>query len=165
MKKVLLFALLLACLLAFAGCDPGINRLDDEVTLSNIEKIELFQYENTNPRHVRTKKSVFDFSKATLIATLDEACIEDVVEEIAHHEMFVYGRTLNEPIGKTLILYQKDGSMIVLSGCVYESKIGLPLYYGVCNVYDENGVFLEYLGDIDSDMVEALASKYFEITP
>ena len=165
MKKLLFFLVMLACLIGLRGCDPASNSIDRDEVLRNTVKIELLHYENQTPQLVKLDgkhKPVFAFSKTTPIATLDDSRIEDVVSDIAQQDLLLWGRTLNEPIGKTLILYQKNGNMLVLFGCVYQSENGQTHYYGHCNLYDQNGMFIEYLGDIDSDYVDTLESRYFE---
>lgn len=165
MKKALIIVLVFTSLLGFVGCDPGTNTIDGDELIKNTVKIELFYYENTNPKlyELSSKKiPILDFRKATFIAALDESRFEDVIKDIAGRECFVFGRTLNEPIGKTMILYQSDGDMIVLFGCVYTNGKAGTRYYGMCNIYDENGRFVDYLGDIDHDYVDALEAKYFE---
>ena len=167
MKKIWIVLFALTCILGLTACDPGTNRVDSEEILSNIEKIELFNYENTSPKLLRIKgkrKPIFDFSKATLIATLDDSHFEDVLEDISQQELLIYGNTLNEPIGKTLVIYQNDGNMMVLFGCVYQQERGGKKYYGECNIYDENGLFVEHIGRIASDYVDTLEIKYFEKT-
>lgn len=164
MKKGLIIALALACLLGLAGCDPSTDYLDGEEILDNTVKIELYDYENTNPKLVRLdgkNPPIFDFSKATFIAALDESLFEAVVGDIAKQELMLFDRSLNEPIGKTLILYQSDGNMIVLFSCIYKNERGGTRYYGQCNVYDENGSFVAYLGDISCVYVDTLESEYF----
>ena len=124
MKKILYLLIMLTFLLGFVGCDPGSNTVDEEL-LKNTVKIELYSYENTDPKLLKLngkKQPTFDFSKATLIGEFDESVVEDVVKDIAGRKCFVYGNALNEPIGKTLILYQDNGSMVVLFGCVCSTE-------------------------------------------
>lgn len=157
-------AFVLACILVLVGCDPGTNTIDGDELFKNTVKIELFNYENANPklRNLNKKKlPIFDFSKTTFIASLDEAQFEDVIQNIAEQECFVYGNALNEPIGKTIVLYQENGNMVVLFSCVYQNGKKLTKYYGECNIFDENGTFIEHIGRIDSDYVDMLESKYF----
>ena len=165
MKKVLIIVFALICLVSFAGCDPAAKKLDADELLNNTVKIELVHYENEEPKLIRAgrrKAPTFDFSKTTLIATLDASSFEDIVTDIAEVEFLVLGRSLlNEPIGKTMILYQRDGNMIVIFGCAYENEKGGTRYYGECNVFDENGVFIAYIGDVSSSYVDALEEKYF----
>lgn len=165
MKKVWIIVFTLICLLGLNGCDPGSNQIDVNEILNNTEKIELFQYKNTKPKLLRPSKwktPVFNFSNATLLATLDDSYIEDVVKDIAGEELLVFGKVLNEPIGKTMVLYQSDGNMLVLFGCLYKNEKGGTRYYGQCILFDENGKYIEYLGNIDHDYVDKLALKYFD---
>ena len=164
MRKIIIIAFVLTCLLGLVGCDPGTNTIDGDELLENTVKIELYYYENTNPKLVNLNgKSmpIFDFSKATFIASLDESYFEDVLKDIAEQECLVYGNVLNEPIGKTMILYQENGNMVVLFSCVYENGKKLTRYYGECNVFDENGIFIEHIGRISSDYVDTLELTYF----
>ncbi len=164
MKRALIIVFVLTCLLGLVGCDPGTRRIDGDELLKNTVKIELYNYENTNPklRNQNGKKSpIFDFDKATFIAELDESHFEDVIKDIAEQECLVFERVLNEPIGKTMILYQENGNMVVLFSCVYKNGKKLTRYYGECNIFDENGAFLEHIGRIGSDYVDMLESTYF----
>ena len=164
MKRALIVVLVLTCLLGLVGCDPGTNTIDGDELLENTVKIELYYYENTNPKLVNLNgKSmpIFDFSKATFIASLDESYFEDVLKDIAEQECLVYGNALNEPIGKTMILYQENGNMVVLFSCVYKDGKKLTRYYGECDVFDENGMFIEHIGRIGSDYVDTLEANYF----
>lgn len=162
MKRLLIILLALTFLLM--GCDPGMAHLDGEELLQNTVRIELVHYENTSPKLIRrsdTNVQIFDFGKVTPIAVLDVSLIEDVVTDMAQQDLLLFSNTLNEPIGKTVLLYQSDGSMIVMFGCVYQTKRGGKRYYGECNLFDENGVFVDYLGDISSEYVDRLEAKYF----
>lgn len=166
MKRALIIIFVLTCLLGLVGCDPGMNSVDGDELLRNTIKIELYYYENANPRLLDLngkKMPIFDFSKATFIAALDESHFEDMIMDIAEQECLVYGNALNEPIGKTLILYQENGNMVVLFSCVYKSDYKLTRYYGECNIFDQNGMFIEHIGRIDSDYVDTLELNYFGV--
>lgn len=165
MKRLLTVVFVMFCLLGFAACDPQQNTIDGEVLLSKTTKIELVYYENKNPKSVRVdgwRKPRFDFSKVTPIATLDEALIETVVKDVAEGGYNYWGRAANEPIGKTMIMYQSDGNMLVLYGCAYKEEKGGTRYYGECCVFDANGVFVEYIGDVGHTYVESLEAEYFK---
>ena len=166
MKKGFVIVLVLACLLGLVACDPGHIHIDEQELLHNTVKIELYNYENTSPKHIPLRKNSsipnFDFNKATLIAALEDSRFEDVITDIADQIFMAYAKTLNEPIGKTIVLYQANGNMVVIFGCTYENSIGIKRYYGQGSIYDENGVFVEYIGVIHSDYVDYLESEYFE---
>ena len=168
MKKAWILVFVFACLFGLVGCDPSTNSIDAEELLRNTEKIELVHYENEHPKLVRLDGKhapVFDSGKTTTIAVLDDAHMEDVVQDIAQQQLLLWGRTVNEPVGKTLILYQRNGTMLVLFGCVYKNRIGVTKYFGSCNLYSQDGTFMEYLGDIASDYVDILELKYFKSNP
>lgn len=165
MKKRWIAVFVLACLMMLPGCDPGTKTLDGKALFSNTVRVELYQYDNPSPANLRIggkKTAVFDFSHATLLGTLDESQYEDLAKEITGYETLLFGRVLNEPIGKTLVLHQSDGNMVVFYGCVYRNRWGGTRYYGECNIYDENGMFVSNLGDIESDFVDKLEVKYFD---
>lgn len=164
MKRALIIVFAFACLLGLVGCDPGTNTIDGEELLKNTVKIELVSYENTDPQLfiLNSKKTpAFDFSKTTFIAELDETYFEDVIKDIAEQECLVFRKALNEPIGKTMILYQENGDMVVLFSCVYKNGKKPTRYFGECNIFDENGRFLEHIGSIGSDYVDVLEATYF----
>ena len=164
MKKVLIIVLTLTCLLGMVGCDPGINNLSKGELLADTVKIELYDYKNENPELLRLsrKKPSFDFNKATLIATLDESRFEEILNDIAEQNYLDFGTALNEPMGKTLVLHQSNGNMIVLFGCVYETK-NSTYYYGDCYMFDKNGVLVEYIGgDVSHVFIDEIESTYFQ---
>ena len=150
--------------LSFVGCDPGFNGIDAEETLATTVKVELVDYKNENPKFLKLKKEEkpkFDFNKATLIATLDDSQFENIINDMSKIVLLMFPRALNEPIGKTIILYQQNGDMIVLYDSVYTNNKGNVFYYNGCTKFDKNGVFIEYLGDIGSDLFNSLLSTYF----
>lgn len=168
MKKYIALVLILLYMLCMPGCDPGVKMVDGEELLENTVKIELYDYDNKNPKLYRLngkQMPTFDFGKATWIAALEETRFEAVIKDIAERQYAVFGKVLNEPIGKTLILYQENGNMLVLFGCVYKNGIGLTKYYGDCNVFDENGRFIEHIGRVSSDYIDILEQEYFETDP
>ncbi len=168
MKKVLIIVLALTCLLVPVGCDPATNNLSEDELLTNTVKIELVDYENENPKLLTlsgTKKPKFDFNKTTLIATLDESRFEDVINYVAENDYLDFGTALNEPMGKTLVLYQSNGNMIVLYGCIYTNEKDKTFYYGDCYVFDEDGVFVEYIGDVSHLFSDTIESTYFQSNP
>jgi len=168
MKRVLIIILALTCLLGLVGCDPGINNLSEDELLANTVKIELIDYENESPKLLNLrgmKKPKFDFNNATLIATLDESRFEDIINYVAENDYQVFGTALNEPMGKTLVLYQSNGNMIVLYGCIYTNEKDKTFYYGDCYVFDENGVFIEHIGDVGYLFSDTIESTYFQSTP
>ena len=124
MKRALIIVLVSTCLLGLVGCDPGMTTIDGDELLKNTVKIELYNYENTSPKLYELnseKLPIFDFSKATFIAELDKSHFEDMIKDIAKLECLVFGSALNEPVGKTMILYQENGNMVVLFSCVYKN--------------------------------------------
>lgn len=170
MKKALMILLVLTCLLGLVGCDPRTNQLPKDEVLANTVKIELVYYENKNPellniRRTRGEKPHFDFNKATVMATLDESHFKDLLNEVTDTRYTFYGTSLNEPMGKTLILYQSNGNMIVLFGCVYKNEKGGTRYYGDCNIFDENGVFIEHIGDVGYLFSDRIEATYFQNNP
>ena len=168
MKRLISLVLMFIFMLALVSCDPATHILNADELLANTTKIELVNYENENPQIIRNiegeKKPTFDFNKVTLIATLDDSKLEDVVKDVSNRGYLYYDNSaLNEPIGKTLILYQSNGNMVVLNNCVYTDKTGDTKYYGDCCIYDANGVFIEYIGRVGNNYIDSLESQYFNI--
>ena len=158
----------LTCLLVFTGCDPGTGSLNTDELLANTVKIELVNYENEDPKIIFNldgkEKPKFDFKKVTPIATLDDSKIGDVINYLGKHEYLYWSRTYNEPIGKTLILYQSNGDMLVFYGCIYEDGKGKTSYPGACIMFDKDGKYIEYIGDFGYAGMEEVISKYFPST-
>ena len=167
-SSVLILVGLLSCLIGLTGCDPGTRHIDANQLLANTVKIELINYENNDPEFVRIngkKKPVFDFNKVTLIATLDESRFEDILNDVAKTEFLYFGNALNEPMGKTLVLYQSDGNMIVLYGCVYTDKKGEAKYPGDCYIFNKEGELVEYIGRVGYLFSDYIESTYFDASP
>ena len=172
MKKLTLLALIIVCvftcLFSFVSCDPATIRLDTDELLANTVKIELVNYENEEPKLIQNldgkKKPSFDFNKVTLIETLDDSKIEDVIKDLGNYGYLYGGRTLNEPIDKTLILYQSNGDMLVFFGCIYTNERGSTYYHDGCIMFDKNGKYIEYIGDFGYAGMEEIISKYFPST-
>lgn len=164
-KRLLIILVVLASLLGLVGCDPGTYYFDSDELLSNTVKIELVHYENENPKIIYHRRiynpPFFDFSKVTLIATLDDSQIDDVVNDIADSGYLTFPRTMNEPIGTTIILYQSNGNMIVIYYDDYENKSGEIESYGGCTIFDKNGKFVEQVGPT-WDYAVTLATTYFD---
>ena len=168
MKKIVVIVLVFTFLFALVGCDPGSRMLNKDELLANTVKIELYEYQNKNPELLSIsgkKKPHFDFDKATLIAVLNEAYFEDLINDLANDNYLVFGTALNEPMGKTLVLHQRNGNMYVLFGCIYTNEKGKTFYYGDCYVFDDNDEFVEYIGDVGHLFGEEIASKYFPSNP
>ena len=172
MKKltstVLILVGLLSCIIGLVACDPGTKYFDVSELLDNTVKIELVNYENNDPEFIRVngkKKPIFDFNKVTLIATLDESCFEDILNDVANTKFLDFGTALNEPMGKTLVLYQNDGNIIVLYGCVYTDKKGETKYPGDCYIFNEKGELVEYLGRVGYLFSDHIESTYFDTSP
>jgi hypothetical protein len=165
MKKILSLVFCCLFLLGFSSCDPGVNNLDRDDLIDNTVKIELYDYENKNPELIRVKgneKPEFDFSKATLIGALEEDHFEDILNDISEWDYLLFGTALNEPMGKTLVLHQKDGNMIVMFGCSYTDRNNKTFYYGDCYVFTSDGVFVEHIGDVGHLFSERVESTYFQ---
>ena len=170
-KATALFLVLvcaLTCMLVFTGCDPTTSILDTDELLANTVKIELVNYKNENPELIFNldgkKKPTLDFNKITLIATLEESKIQNVVKDLGDYGYLYWDRTWNEPIGKTLILYQSNGDMLVLYGCIYEDGKGKTSYPSACIMFDKDGKYIEYIGDFGYAGMEEVISKYFPST-
>ena len=87
---------------------------------------------------------------------------DTILEDIAAREYLNFGTALNEPMGKTLVLHQSNGNMIVLFGCTYTDDNNKTFYYGDCNVFDSEGVFVENVGDVGHLFGDMIESKYFQ---
>ena len=169
MKKTTALFLILVCILTclpvLTGCDPLSNRLNVDELLANTVKIELVNYENSNPKLIHNldgkEKPKFDFNKVTPIATLDDSKIEDVVNDLGEYAYLYWGRTWNEPIEKTLILYQSNGDILVFYGCIYTDEKGDTYYPDACIMFDKDGKYIEYIGDFGYAGMDAIISEYF----
>ena len=162
MKKFLfiIFTVIIGCLI-FTGCDPGFRYLSEDNTV----KIELIEYTNDDPHLIDferpEKKPKFDFTKAVHIATLDDSLQEHFMSEVSKCDFRYSDQTLNEPSGKTIILYQDNGNIIVLSSWIYIGDTGTA--YGCkCDIFDKDGNFIEHRGSVGHDYVNFLEGYFNE---
>ena len=163
MKKVLLLVFAFVFLFSLMGCDPSFYYFEENYLLENTVKIELYDYQNDSPRIIKRSEEepVFDFSKATLIATADETRFEKILTELNSMAYGRYATSANAPVGKTLVLHQKDGTMIVLFGCRAKNEKGRNTFWGNCLLFDENCIFLDYFGETYGNFAADM-SVYFE---
>jgi hypothetical protein len=163
-KKTLSILCFCLLLLSLVGCDPAVYTIS-KGSLSNIVKIELYNYENNAPEIIDVdgeKKPKFDFNKATLIATLDESRFDEILNEISSFHYTNYGNALNEPMGKTLVLHRSNGNFIVLFGCIYTNENGNTFYYGDCYEFHKDGSFYTHTGDVGYLFSDRIEAKYFK---
>ena len=164
MKKALIVILIITLLSGLLGCDPSPNRLQKDDLLASTVKIELIDYNNENPKLLSLngiEKPKFDFSKVTSIATLEESRFEELINYISEIDYLYDGTALNAPMGKTLVLHQSNGNIIVLFGCHYINENNKNFYYGDCYTFDKNGEFVEYIGDVGYLFPDEVESLFF----
>jgi hypothetical protein len=164
-KKALIVILIITLLSGLLGCDPSPNHLQKDDLLAATIKIELVDYNNENPKLLSIngiKKPKFDFSKVTSIATLEESRFEELINYISEIDYLYDGTALNAPMGKTLILHQSNGNIIVLFGCTYTDEDDETRYFGECYVFDEYGALVEYIGSVGYTFSDHIVSTYFQ---
>lgn len=115
-----MYVLLLIVLLSLCGyaVDPPIYHFDADEIINQATKIELVVCENPDPVDVNVKEDtvlLFDFDKVIPIKTLEQEKIDDFAQDLSritfHREM----RSVNAPVGYTLLIYIQNHEMFVLS--------------------------------------------------
>ena len=123
---------------------------------------------NENPKIVfkldkSNEKPIFDFRKTTLMKALPDLKYVNLMKDVGNKDYLRYNRVLNELMNKILILYQSSGDMIILYDCVYTDDKRSAHYYGECYIFDENGNFIDYVGDVGNYYIDYLESEYFVV--
>lgn len=163
MKKFNLVIVIMVFVSMFlTGCDPETYYFDSTELIDNTIKIELVECQNDNPERIEVSEDntpSFDYDNVELVDNLDDSHFESFIIELSSITFHIENYSANKPLGKTLILHQKNGDMIVLS-CTKVGDIG----YSFASKFDSNSNFITHIANFaDRPKFEALLNEYFEI--
>ena len=131
MKKTILIIILIFSLINLTGCDPSAYHYDIEDLKTNVESIELINYENSEAVELfnkREKVKTFDFSKMNVIDVLSNDNNDDFLEELSKIKFLLVWRHLDSPKGESIKINYYDGSFDIICynvqfSCQYD-KLG-----------------------------------------
>lgn len=116
MKKFILVIILMVSIF-LTGCvsDPETYYFDAADLIANTIKIELVECKNEKLEMIEVnEKSItnFDYNEVEPIDNLDNSQFESFIIELSSITFHKRNYSANKPIGKTLVLHQKNGDMI-----------------------------------------------------
>ncbi len=155
------YIILLFVILSLCGCDPATYHFDASNIIDQATKIQLVLCENDNPINIKVEEDTilfFDIDNIRIIDTLETEKIEEFAYELStitfHKEM----KSVNSPVGYTLIIYMQNQELIVLS-CTVINGIG----YGMAAVFLNDGSFVRHIARFaDRPKFERLLHNYFD---
>lgn len=160
MKKYL-WALIVLLSFFFVGCDPATYHFDADALIADTVKIELAECENDDPEEFFIDEDhipSFDYGNAKIIDSLDPGQFESFIVGLAAITFHIEeDYSANMPIGRTLILHQSNGDMIVLSCNGFDGE-----YYSFASLFDSNSHFIAHIANFaDAPSFDELLNAYF----
>lgn len=157
-KSISIFMVFL--LIVLTGCEPPAYYFDSNDLIANTVKIELLSCKNNNPGMIEVDENnipSFDYNDVETIDSLDHNQFESFIIELSTIRFHIYNHSVNKPIGRTLILHQKNGDMIVLS-CTLINDVS----YSFISKFDSNNNYITHIAFFaDRPSFETLLNTYF----
>lgn len=161
MKKFILVIILMVSIF-LTGCvsDPETYYFAAADLIANTIKIELVECKNEKLEMIEVnEKSItnFDYNEVEPIDNLDNSQFESFIIELSSITFHKRNYSANKPIGKTLVLHQKNGDMIVLSCTLVDGR-----GYGFASKFDSNCNYITHIAYFaDRPKFESLLNEYF----
>lgn len=163
MKRMYVIFLFIIVLLSGCVSDPATYYFDASNIINQATKIQLVVCENDNPININVKEDTilfFDVDNIRIIETLETEKIDEFAYELSsitfHKEM----KSVNSPVGYTIIIYMQNQELIVLSCTV----IG-DIAYGMAAIFLNDGTFIRHIAQFaDEPKFKRLLSNYFDFS-
>lgn len=159
-KFILVFMIIVLLPIVLTGCDPATYYFDSNALIANTIKIELVECKNDKPEMIEVNEeniTSFDYNNVELLDSLDKSQFESFIMELSSIAFHLENFSVNKPIGKTLVLHQKNGDMIVLS-CTLIDDLG----YSFVSKFDSNNNYIAHIAYFaDRPQFESLLNAYF----
>lgn len=161
MRKFILIIMVLVSIF-LTGCvsDPETYYFNSTDLIDDIIKIELVECQNDNPVKIKVDANntpSFDYYNVELIDSLDNGQFESFIIKLSCITFHKESYSVNKPIGKTLVLHQKNGDMIVLSCTIIDDR-----GYSFASKFDSNCNYIAHIAYFaDRPKFESLLNEYF----
>lgn len=159
-KYILSFVLLFSIFLTGCVSDPKTYYFNSDKLIVDTTKIELVECKNDKLEMIEiNEKNItsFDYDNVELIDNLDKSQFESFIIKLSSITFHKENYSANKPIGKTLILHQKNGDMIVLSCTLIDGK-----GYSFASKFDSSCNFISHIARFaDRPQFELLLNTYF----
>lgn len=164
MKKIYLIFFTTIMTMILVGCvtDPPTYYFNAEELIETVIKIEIVDFVNLKPEIVivddNTKPSI-NMANASFIKKLHNEKLNKFIEELSTITFHIKNKSVNSPLGYTVIMYMKNQEMIVLS-CTVVDGLG----YSMNAVFTTEGEFVKHIANFaDEPKFRKLLEKYFDI--
>lgn len=164
MKKIYLIFFATIMMMSLAGCvtDPPTYYFNAAELIGNVIKIELVDFVNEKPEIVIVDDSTIpsiNMADATLIKELNNEKVNSFIEDLSTITFHVENKSVNSPLGYTVIMYMKNQEIVVLS-CTVVDGLG----YSMVAVFTVEGEFVEHIANFaDEPKFRKVLEKYFDI--
>lgn len=164
MKKIYLILFATIMMVTLVGCvtDPPTYYFNAAELIENVIKIELVDFANEKPDIVIVDDDTMlsiNMMDATLIKELDNDKTTGFIEDLSTITFHVENKSVNSPIGYTVIMYMKNQEIVVLSCTVLDG-----LGYSMAAVFTVEGKFVEHIANFaDEPKFRKVLEKYFDI--
>lgn len=160
MRKICAMLSLICVLLC--GCDPQTYYFDSTEIAENAVKIELVICENSSPVIVNVTEDTvlhFDIDHATIVKELEQEKKEEFARELSAITFHKEPKSVNAPIGYTLLIHMQNQEVIVLSCTVVDGTA-----YGMASVFSDTGEFVGHVAQFaEEPRFRSLLTKYFQL--
>lgn len=163
MKKIYCI-LLISIVMSLVGCvtDPPTYYFNAEELIENVIRIELVNFVNEKPEQVIVNDDTtlsFNMVNATLIKELDNEKIKDFIDDLSTITFHIENKSVNSPLGYTIIIYMENQETIVLSCTVVDG-----LAYSMVAVFTVDGSFIEHIAKFaDEPKFRKVLERYFDV--
>ena len=155
--------LLFVIITLLCGCvsDPTTYYFDANNITTQATKIQLVLCENKNPININVEEDTilfFDIDNIRIIETLETKKIDEFAYELSTITFHKERKSVNSPIGYTIMIYMQNQELIVLS-CTVISGVA----YGMAAVFLNDGSFVRHIARFaDEPKFKRLLHNYFD---
>lgn len=162
MRKIWFVLLIMIFLLNGCVTDPATYYFNADEIVEKATRIELVMCENNNPIIVTVQDNTilhFDIDNVTFIKELEQEKIDDFACDISTLTFHVERKSVNSPLGYTVLIYMENQEVIVLSCTVVDGCA-----YGMAAIFTIEGDFIRHIAQFaDEPKFHNILEKYFEI--
>ncbi len=161
-KRMYVISLFIIVLLSGCVSDPATYYFDASNIINQATQIQLVVCENDNPTNINVEEDTilfFDIDNIRIIETLETEKIDEFAYELSSITFHIEMKSVNSPVGYTIIIYMENQELIVLSCTV----IG-GIAYGMAAIFLNDGTFVRHIAQFaDEPKFKRLLSNYFDL--
>ena len=162
-KRMYVISLFIIVLLSGCVSDPATYYFDANNIINQATQIQLVVCENDNPININVEEDTilfFDIDNIRIIETLETEKIDEFAYELSSITFHIEMKSVNSPVGYTIIIYMENRELIVLS-CTVIGGIG----YGMAAIFLNDGTFVRHIAQFaDRPKFKRLLNNYFDFS-